>query len=117
MLNIDQEEKLQSNQPSYANFLPVNWMIKYDFRVCDHQGLPKKPLGQKNACAKGTKHMLMTLGKLLSSVYLFRKVSEYICKIQYINRNFLCNQHAQYFRGDTPSCIWSNKECLLLKLH
>lgn len=46
MLNIDQEEKLQINQPSHANFLPVDWMVKYDFGVADHQGPSKKPLGQ-----------------------------------------------------------------------
>lgn len=114
MLHIDQEEKLQSNQPSYANFLPVHWMVKYDFGVADHQGPPKKPLGQKNTCAKRRAYILMIWGKLLSSICLFRKVNEYVCKIQYINRSFLCNQHAQYFRGDNPSCIQPNKECLLL---
>lgn len=53
MLNIDQEGKLQNNQPSYANILPVQWMVKYDFGVADHQEPPKKPLRQKDMCAKG----------------------------------------------------------------
>lgn len=68
MLNIDQEGKLQRNQPSYANFLPVHWMVKYDFGVADHQESPKKPLVQKNTFAKGREHTLMILGKLSSSV-------------------------------------------------
>lgn len=78
MLNTDQEGKLQSNQPSYANFLPVHWMVKYDFGVADHQESPKKPLVQKNTCAKGREHMLMILGKLSSSVrYSERSMNVY----------------------------------------
>lgn len=77
MLNIAQEEKLQSNQPSYANFLPVHWMIKYDFGAADHQESPKKPLGQKNT--RWREHIWMILGKLLSSACLFRQINEYVC--------------------------------------
>lgn len=43
-------------------------MVKYDFGVADHQESPKKPLVQKNMCAKGREHMLMIFGKLVSSM-------------------------------------------------
>lgn len=57
MLNINQEEKLQSNQPSYANFLPADWVVKGNFGAADHWGPPKRPLGQKNTCAKEREHV------------------------------------------------------------
>lgn len=73
MLNIDQEEKLQTNQPSHVNLLPVNWMVRYDFGAADHQEPPKKPLVQKNMCAKGREPMSMILGKLVSSMSMYVK--------------------------------------------
>lgn len=40
MLSIEQEE-LESIQPSYAYFLPVDQALKYDFGVINHPGLPE----------------------------------------------------------------------------
>lgn len=84
MLNIDQEGKLQSNQPSYANFLPLDgkkftgWsnMILGWLTTRNNQ---RNPLRQKNTCANGREHMLMILGKLLSFVcYSERSMNMYV---------------------------------------
>lgn len=43
---------------------------QYDFGVADHQGPPKRPPGQKNACTEGKEHMSVISGKsLLMYVY------------------------------------------------
>lgn len=109
MLNTEQEGKLQSNQPSYANFLPVHWMVKYDFGVADHQEPPRKPLVQRNTCAKGREHV-NDFGEII-----IINVNEYVCKIQNINRSFLCNQHIQYFT--LPHAPGQIKNACFLILH
>lgn len=86
-------------------------MVKYDFGVADHQEQPKKPPETEEYVCKWEGTYVNDFGEIIIICMLFRKVNEYVCKIQDINGSFLYNQYIQYFRGDTPSCIWLTLQC------
>lgn len=74
----------------------------------------RSPQDRRTRVWKGEKTLIGGKWLLYLRVFVQGKISDYVHKIQYINWSFFRSQHAWYFRGDSPSCIQLNKECLLL---
>lgn len=86
-------------------------MVSYDLGVTDHQRPTKWSLGQKITYAEWRNHIIDYRKIIMRCVYS-RKNNGYIAKTY--KQKFFKNQHAWYFRGDIPLCVWPNKECRLL---
>lgn len=101
-------------RPDMQSLLPVHLVVKYDFRSCWPPGTIKEMFRTSGCIHKEEgmcvndygENIIICVSVTGKSINIYIKYSKWI--------GVLCTQHTWYFRGDIPSSIQPNKECLLL---